>query len=621
MTLSRLRDHTPTQLWAELQQGEFSQLDNQSGDRTQSILACIEYAYHDIDPQDQALLMCLAPFNGVIGIDVPFGETTMLNEYIKYLKQQPLLAHLPFERFHTLLKIAQQRGLMISHEIRGYFRLQPIFPYFLRNKIQTQNLSTLQESINISFRIYYEKLSGLLMAFFCSKVAQEKQFGFTLAQLEYENLSHALDLALTERVSVYTLQNSLSFYFDATQDQPRGLQVDQMVLTGLSKYPAEVMHYHLGEELVWTLNNIARRFMITRKYTEAEQTYQQLLDFVKKSNYLTEESRQSDLVSVYNNLGVLAEKQRQWSQSEVYYKESLRIDRELKNDYNSQAHIYHNLGIVAGEQQHWSQAEAYYQQALQIFISIIDRYAQAQTYFQLGILAQKQKQWYPQAKTYYEQALQIFIEFNDHYVQAGTYHSLGMVAEEQEQWSQAEGYYQQALQIYVELNKTYEQAATYHQLGNMACRQEQWVQGEAYYKQTLHIYIQFNNSYKQAATYHNLGIVAQKQQKLLQAEAYHYQALQIYIEFNDRQNQAISYAELGLLAKTQTHWVQAVDYLLQSLVIFIEYQDEDSIDRILWNLIQILKTANETGLWNQVAQKMEMPVEDVKELFRELKKI
>jgi uncharacterized protein HemY len=79
---------------------------------------------------------------------------------------------------------------------------------------------------------------------------------------------------------------------------------------------------------------------------------------------------------------------------------------------NLSASIYNQLGMVAQKQRQWQQAEQYYQQALQIKIEYNDRYGQARTYHQLGTVAQEQWQ---QAEQYYQQALRICIEDNYHY--------------------------------------------------------------------------------------------------------------------------------------------------------------------------------------------------------------
>ena len=82
------------------------------------------------------------------------------------------------------------------------------------------------------------------------------------------------------------------------------------------------------------------------------------------------------------------------------------------NDRYEQATIYHQLGIVAQEQRQWAQAEQDYHKALEIYIDFKDRYFQAATYRQLGRVAEEQRQW-AQAKEYLTKALAIFAEFQD----------------------------------------------------------------------------------------------------------------------------------------------------------------------------------------------------------------
>ena len=54
------------------------------------------------------------------------------------------------------------------------------------------------------------------------------------------------------------------------------------------------------------------------------------------------------------------------------------------SDCYSQAPTYHQLGIVAQKLRQWAQAEAYYQQALAIYVEFNDRYERAGTHHHLG---------------------------------------------------------------------------------------------------------------------------------------------------------------------------------------------------------------------------------------------
>ncbi|MBU7585403.1 MAG: tetratricopeptide repeat protein, partial [Nostoc sp. TH1S01] len=72
------------------------------------------------------------------------------------------------------------------------------------------------------------------------------------------------------------------------------------------------------------------------------------------------------------------------------------------------------LGMVAQKLREFEQARRNYQQALEIKIEYGNRYACASTYFQLGRLAEELGEL-EEAKVNYLQALQITAEFNDDY--------------------------------------------------------------------------------------------------------------------------------------------------------------------------------------------------------------
>jgi len=208
---------------------------------------------------------------------------------------------------------------------------------------------------------------------------------------------------------------ALSFYLDAVQDPRRGLQLGETVLARLEAYPTEALAGLLGAEFVGVLDDIASRQLSLKQYAAAEASYQKAL-----SIWLTNKGYEADQIrcrsaSIYHQLGVVAEAQRQWAQAERYYGQALEIKIEF-NDRYSQASTYHQLGRVAQEQRQWAQAERYYRQALEIYVEFNDRYSQASTYHQLGVVAEEQRQW-AQARACFLQALETYVAYEDsHYV-------------------------------------------------------------------------------------------------------------------------------------------------------------------------------------------------------------
>ncbi|MHB8600667.1 MAG: tetratricopeptide repeat protein, partial [Ktedonobacteraceae bacterium] len=428
VVLPNLTHTTPKEILSALQAGDV-QLDiaenKQQGkdifeQKTESILRCIEYSYSNLAPDAQQLLLCLAPFTSIFNID-------WLEVYTARLKQQPALANLPYDRWQHVLQEAANWGLLSPDPDNPHFlHLQPTLPYFLRSRLQVSEQAGLKVAIETAFRELYDNIGNSLTSLLISKEPDERQISQFVTGLEYENLVTALNLGLDAQVSIWDIYRALSKYLDATQDQQRGLTLGQDVLIHLEQYPEDKLAGKSGFEFAGVIDNIAKRQLLLKRYTEAEESYKKTLSILLKNKAYSE-----DQIKQFS------------------------------------ASIYHQLGYVAQEQRQWKQAEQYYQHALQLKIEYNARYEQASTYHQLGIVAQEQRQW-GQAEQCYQHALQIYIEYNARFDQALTYHQLGRMAQEQRQWGQAEQCYQHALQIYIEYNARFDQALTYHQLGRMA---------------------------------------------------------------------------------------------------------------------------------------------------------
>jgi tetratricopeptide (TPR) repeat protein len=619
-----------------------------SQEKTESILRCIDYSHSNLSPEAQQLLLCLAPFTSVIWLN-------MLDRYTEQLRQQPALAALPFEHWPEVIQEAQNWGLLSPDPATPNFaRLQPIFPYFLRSRLQEPVQAERKQAVERAFREYYQRLGASLDNWLTSQDAREQQGGQLLTGLEYENLVTALTLALAAETSIAGYYEALLRYLTARQDPRRGLALFQAILDRFERYPAEKLAGPLGVEFINLLGSTANWQLDLKQYAAAETSYQKILRLVPQLAQLDQEvahrmqaktyhhlgivaQEQHQLeqagqyyqqaleiyiefndrysqADTYHELGMVAQKQRQFARAEHYYQQALQLDIESNDRYN-RAKTYHNLGVVAQEQWQWLQAEQHYQQALQLYIEYNDRYNRAKTYHNLGVVAQQQRQ-FEQAAQYLQQALQLKIEFNDRYSQASTYQVLGMVAEKQRQWAQAAQYLQQALQIYEEYNDRHSQASTYHNLGIVAQEQRQWEQAEQYYQQALQIDIEYNNRYSQASTYQGLGAVAQEQGQWEQAAQYYQQALQLKIEFNDRHEGARIYYNLGILEREREQWAQAREYLLRALEIFVDYQDDEGVDATLYSLARLWQSSHDAELPAAIAPILGASREEIEEILR-----
>jgi hypothetical protein len=163
VVLANLAHQTPTGVLAALQAGD-KKIDTDKHDggekepesifaeKTESILRCIDYSHSNLSPEAQQLLLCLAPFTSVFWLN-------MLDEYTEQLRQQPVLEALPFERWPEVLREAQNWGLLSPDpDISRFLRLQPILPYFLRNRLYAPEQAEVRSAIEIAFRQHYDEL-------------------------------------------------------------------------------------------------------------------------------------------------------------------------------------------------------------------------------------------------------------------------------------------------------------------------------------------------------------------------------------------------------------------------------------------------------------------------------
>jgi len=566
VVLSGLAKVTPEDIVTRLQAADIN-LDVASAteDKTKSILACVAYSHSNLSPDSQRLLLCLAPFTGVVNV-------ANLEEYTQHLKAQPALADLPFDQWDSLIGEAINWGLLKPHPHlgeNGYLNFQPIFPYFLKTRLQEDEDTTRKAAIDAAFMAHYQVLGGMFWQLTDSKDVTERQLGQIFIKMEYENLQTALAIALSRQASIQSLFMALDCYFDQTQDHLNGLAFGNQVLEKLEIAEAASLDEQKVHEFIMVLDIIAKRNLLLKRPAEAKATYQKGLQLFESG--------------------------------------------KLENPHGKASLLY-QLGKVAWEQRQWQEAEDHSQKALVIFLGSQNRYGQASTLHQLGLVAEEQRQW-QEAEGYYQEALPIFEETRDRYGQASTLHQLGIVAAEQRQWQKAEVYYQAALAIYVEFQDRHEQAGTLHHLGIVAQKKEQWKEAEGYYQAALAIKKESQDRYSQAGTLHHLGIVAQAQQQLQEAEKYYQAALAIYVKFQDRYGQAGTLGQLGLLAEEQRKWAQAAAYGLEAFEIFVAFEDTHQAAIALSTLARIYQATQDPTLLEKVGQLLQKSPEEVKAMF------
>ncbi len=502
VVLANLKHQTAEEILQALDAGDV-RLDKDSGDKTESILKCVEYSYSNLDIESQKLLVCLAPFQGFI------NRTALVN-YSNSLKALEPFKDYPFDKFDTAIQEAVNWGLIspLNTNEPDILAIQPLFPYFLRTKLTQLDRQT-QQALQEGFKSHYRDLARYyLYQLLLSKDFQKAQIGTFICRLEYDNMFKALEICL-EQYEKITIFYCLDTYYEKIGDVQSGLKLSEFICQTLEQYPTELKEGALLGEMIIAFGQRASGYLKTQKYPQAKKDYEkalQILERILKASTCIKQRK--DYI--------------------------LRI-----------ATIYHQLGIVAQKQREYELATQYFQKALDIYIEFDDQKPkQASTYHQLGRISLEQRN-YDQARRDYQQALDIYIEYDERYEQASVYHHLGTVALMQRKYEQAQQYCEQALKIYDEYNKRHSKAYTYHQLGRIAEEQRDYDKALRNYQQALDIFIRFDDLYNQAQTYHHLGKIAEAQGDGEQAKEYFLQALQIYKDSQDEDSSGIPLSSLG----------------------------------------------------------------------------
>ncbi len=411
VVLANLAQATPAEIIARLQAADVD-LDNQkeAAEKTDSILKCIDYSHSNLSEDAQALLLCLAPFTGVI-------NTGWLEQYTERLKAQPALADLPYAQWQTVLQEAVNWGLLQPHEkLNGYLRLQPILPYFLKTRLSDESQAAPKQAIEAAFREHYNGIGNHLVQALRSKKTEEKQIGGVLIRVEEENMLGAVQIALKQQDDFWGAYDALEEYLDQAKLSEKRLLLSKLIVDSQANFKNS--SEDLSSTFLLAMGRLGHVQLQTQQYEEAERTYRQKLERIENQTSWSREQKQRSQASTLHQLGIVAQEQRQWPAAEGYYKEALQIKIEFKDRYE-QAGTLHQLGRVAQEQRQWPAAEGYYKEALQIKIEFKDRYEQASTLHNLGIVAQEQRQW-PAAAEFGLEAAEILVQHEDQ-------HNLGIV--------------------------------------------------------------------------------------------------------------------------------------------------------------------------------------------------
>lgn len=113
--LPNLKTKTAKIILEELEKG----LDaGKMGDKTESIVKCIEYSHSNLSEDAQKLLLCLAPFQGVVNLDSKWINLLYFDE----LRKDKTFNSYPFEKINIIVEDAVKNGFLEEYSSKSDVR-------------------------------------------------------------------------------------------------------------------------------------------------------------------------------------------------------------------------------------------------------------------------------------------------------------------------------------------------------------------------------------------------------------------------------------------------------------------------------------------------------------------
>ena len=524
--LPNLKTSSAQKILEDLKAGDVNLDKKNIPERTESIIKCIEYSHSNLSEDAQKLLLCLAPFQSAINFQY-------IGKYFEQLKKTDTFKDYSFEKINEVVKEAVQNGFMqeaVPGSSLKIMTLQPVFTYFLKNKLNLIEENSTSLDLDTAFINHYNRLAGFLFNLLDSKKAKERQKGVFNTKFEYENLFTTLEKLLNKHERIISPYLTLDKFLELINNHQDRLRISEMVLKRFESYPPEKLKGHLRMEAIGIVDNIGGIYYSMSQFEKAKTAHLKAIELYNSSE--AKEKLQQFIGAIYLNLGAVSQQLKDYESSQSNYKKALEIFIQFKDKYN-QGLVYQNLGVVSRELEDYGSSQLYFQKSMEIFIELEDKHQQAQVYQNLGVVS-KELGDYESSQSYFQKALKIYIEFGDKISQAQVYLNLGVVLKELKDYESSQSYYQKALEIFIDLDDKYHQAQVYNNLGKNSYDLEDYESSQSYYQKALQIFSEFEDKHSKAQVYQSLGIISGELKDYESSQSYFQKALEIFIEFRDK---------------------------------------------------------------------------------------
>ena len=449
-------------------------------EKTEDIVRLMEYSFNALSPESRRLLLLFAPFRGVINLH-------FIENYISELVKFTSFKDITVQSFFSIIQDSFNRGFMESvNSGTSMIALHPLFRYFIEREMKESLSVEDRDSLEEAFLHHYYGVTGIIVKFFRSDEPGSLEYAQDITVREYENILHALNIALKRKDSVLPLFVCLESYFDSLEDHRQGLKLGRHILESLEKYPTHILKEKMGSETISIMDSIAYRLFVTGEYQEAKDIYLRVLEANENLPVTDADQRKKKSAGILHQLGMTSQKLGEYDEARKYYGRSLKI-YTLCNDRYKQAKEYLFLGETAFSLRNYKEACNDYQNAIRIFNEFGDKNSLAQLHLQMASALEEAGD-HKGAMEHCKEALKINEVMQDRRKEAETCFLMGMLSHKTDQLPEALKHYHRAINIYIDFGDIEGQAKTYHELGRIDKELMNFDDAGAHYRKAAELY-------------------------------------------------------------------------------------------------------------------------------------
>jgi len=372
--------------------------------------------------------------------------------YVESFKKHKYFEDYDWNTFYPTINQFRRLGWLQYEKERNWEmgKLHPLLPFKMRQQLKKQaDLAHIQKE---EFLSYINALGSFIFGLLDHPKVAEQQEGLLLTQYEYNNLIHAIGLALRYKKSAIVPFTVLQ-HFHKIKGQPlQSIQLANWMIPIMVDWDFKVLPEKLTVEYIGILDNLGEAYSTMNLVAEAKKVHQAALErlIIAKVN---KEKYSYYYGGIHQNLGIAANKMGQLLASKNHFQQALAYYTTPENTFQI-ANIQLNLGLIARQEKAYNDSKSYLETALIHFKELNQWQSMAQVWQNLGVLADEQGNL-AQSLAYYQKALPIFEKFGDTHALAQVEQNLGVIAGVQRRHIDSTNHFQKALALFIELEDGY----------------------------------------------------------------------------------------------------------------------------------------------------------------------